>query len=393
MPSREQMATVIEHIKDVIGKRYYHEIYLEQDGHPEFDVVSPSAEIDDSETFDTLPTRAKIEPLNRDVDWEGFTEAQKDGVIRRVLDGQEAEFWMDGIAPDAPTEERPAESMPHGEFSREERDHPSPGQIANSQDVPEPPRSGPEPPRPSLPDFRADVFDALMTRLEAFGDLVADVQKSIAYISEATHQHGPAEAANPEPLTSPGEPAESVEYRSPPESIALARELMRDIRTALTKDANGNFPPEFARMDWDGLNMWTIETAWQDMDMWERYDVVVHALDEGIWSLERGDRHKLALEFIHQDARQAMPGSRADAFDALTTRLEAFGKEQAAFAERFGEFVGDAYAAIARLAEARASAGRDGNSAPERPPSPGEIAEDRGGPEPPGPERGRERGR
>jgi hypothetical protein len=61
-----------------------------------------------------------------------------------------------------------------------------------------------------MPDFRADVFDALMTRLEAFGDhsarlarteeqkalaesfgaLVAEVDTAIRYTAEATAQHG-----------------------------------------------------------------------------------------------------------------------------------------------------------------------------------------------------------
>jgi hypothetical protein len=67
------------------------------------------------------------------------------------------------------------------------------------------------------PDFRADVFDALMTRLEAFGDhsarlartqeqkalaksfgaLVAEVDATIRYTAEATAQHGhPLATAN-----------------------------------------------------------------------------------------------------------------------------------------------------------------------------------------------------
>jgi hypothetical protein len=61
-----------------------------------------------------------------------------------------------------------------------------------------------------MPDFRADVFDALMTRLEAFGDysarlastkeqkalaesfggLVAEVYTAIRFIAEVTDQHG-----------------------------------------------------------------------------------------------------------------------------------------------------------------------------------------------------------
>jgi hypothetical protein len=35
--------------------------------------------------------------LREDVDWSGFTEADEDNVINRVIDAQEPEFWMDGV--------------------------------------------------------------------------------------------------------------------------------------------------------------------------------------------------------------------------------------------------------------------------------------------------------
>jgi hypothetical protein len=121
-------------------------------------------------------------------------------------------------------------------------------------------------------------------------------------------------------------------------------------------------------MDWDGLNMQPHDTAWQDMDLGQRYDLLRHVLDESIWSLERGDSQKLAIDFVREDARQAMPGFRADAFDALTTKLEAFADEfarlartdgQTALAETFQTFVGEAHWTIARLAEVRPSPGLD----------------------------------
>jgi hypothetical protein len=168
------------------------------------------------------------------------------------------------------------------------------------------------------------------------------------------------------------------QYQTPTESIELVREIMRDIKTALTRNADGNFPAQYAAMDWDGMNMQPPETAWQDMDVWQRYDLIVHALYESIWSLERSDRRNLAVEFVKEDARQAMPGFRADAFDTLTTRLEAFGKEQTALAERFGEFISDAYAVIARLAEVRPSEERAAEGAP----SPADLVERPGPPSP-----------
>ena len=78
------------------------------------------------------------------------------------------------------------------------------------------------------PDFRADVFDALMSRLEAFGDelarqartkqqkllaeafgeLVGEAHRDIAYIAEASRLYGP-------PGDGPGEPAAATRVFSP----------------------------------------------------------------------------------------------------------------------------------------------------------------------------------
>jgi hypothetical protein len=201
-------------------------------------------------------------------------------------------------------------------------------------------------------------------------------------------------------------------YDSPPESIELARKLMGQIKEALTTDADGKFPAKYADMDWEGMNMHPEDTAWQHMDMGQRYDLLLHALDESIWSLEQSakwdemrDSQKLAIDFVKEDVRQATPGLRADAFDAVMTRLKVFAdeftriartNEQTSLAENFGKFVGDeGHIAIAWLAEARRDAALEvGRTAEQHVPSPGELAEeDRGGPEPPGngPERGRGR--
>ena len=225
----------------------------------------------------------------------------------------------------------------------------------------------------------------------------------------------------------------TVQYQSPPESIELARETMRNIRDALTKDADGRFTAKYAEMGWDGIDMMQPETAWQDMDMGQRYDLLLDVLDEWIGSLEWSavsgeprDSQKLAIEFVKGDARQAMPGFRAEAFDTLTAQLEEFSDEftrlarttaQTALAEKFTEFVGEAHWVIARLAEARPSANRSvmhedgacapldqtadggnshersGEKQPKRLPSPGELAEGNGGPEPSGPGRGHDNGR
>jgi hypothetical protein len=90
----------------------------------------------------------------------------------------------------------------------------------------------------------------------------------------------------------------------------------------------------------------------------------------------------LHAEWRRDGALRSMPDVRADAFEALMTRLEAFGdefarlartEEQKALAGQFGAFVGEANATIADLAGPHAAG-------PGRLPSPGEIAAGRDGP-------------
>lgn len=47
--------------------------------------------------WDDLSESQKPDALKVAIDWTGFTESQRDGVISRVLEGDEPEFWMDGI--------------------------------------------------------------------------------------------------------------------------------------------------------------------------------------------------------------------------------------------------------------------------------------------------------
>ena len=156
---------------------------------------------------------------------------------------------------------------------------------------------------------------------------------------------------------------------------------MREIKEALTKDADGKFPAKYADMDWDGMNMQPHKIAWQDMDMGQRYDLLLHVLNESIWSLEPSakwdepsDSQKLALEFVKDEERQAIPDFRSDAVGTLMTRLESFG--------------------IAWIAEATPWASRDQSPpAGQHLPSPGELAEDRGGSESPDPDCGHDNGR
>lgn len=128
-------------------------------------------------------------------------------------------------------------------------------------------------------------------------------------------------------------------YRSPPETVELARTTMRHIREALTRDAAGRFPPAYAEVDWQGMNLPPPDTAWQDMDMGDRYDLLRHALDESIWGLEhpgrRGDAtsdsRQLAAEFVREEQRALNAELR---HDETLRRLEGRGVKYEDAAER-----------------------------------------------------------
>jgi hypothetical protein len=104
-----------------------------------------------------------------------------------------------------------------------------------------------------------------------------------------------------------------MEYASPPETIARARRLMDDIRAALTRGLDGEFPIEPYDW-WDCTNIKYPEKAWQDMDAGERRDLLRHALDEEIRGLVRparpgelSDSEKLAKEFVKAEAGPLAP--------------------------------------------------------------------------------------
>lgn len=110
-----------------------------------------------------------------------------------------------------------------------------------------------------------------------------------------------------------------AQYQSLPESIDLARQTMRNVKAALTRGADGEFP---AGNDdwWYSLNMQPPETAWKDMDQGQRYDLLLHVLDESVWSLDSSgrwdeprDSQKLALEFVEAEQRQPWPSEIAEA--------------------------------------------------------------------------------
>lgn len=96
MPTPQEIETVSQRIEWLQSMSY-----LIEDGKlasgPVSDAVAP--------WWDSLSREQQDTVLREDVNWTGFTEAQENSVIERVLDGQEPEFWMDGIAPHAATAE------------------------------------------------------------------------------------------------------------------------------------------------------------------------------------------------------------------------------------------------------------------------------------------------
>jgi hypothetical protein len=100
MPTHEQINRAIHDIEALIaglevvsvsGERVIPTL-LEQEG--------------DFHFWGDLTENQRRDALNLAVDWSGFAEAQKADVTRRVLDGEEADFWMDGIAADAASPQR-----------------------------------------------------------------------------------------------------------------------------------------------------------------------------------------------------------------------------------------------------------------------------------------------
>jgi hypothetical protein len=140
-----------------------------------------------SDDWRRLPEAEKLSRLAEQVDWRDIDAADK----RRLLE-REVDFAQ---VPEEARRQALGEGLPTAEAADRLS---SPSSIADGS-------------ASKAADYRADVFDALMTRLEAFGDeftrqahteeqkaraaafgdLVADTYSSIAYIADAGRQHGP----------------------------------------------------------------------------------------------------------------------------------------------------------------------------------------------------------
>jgi hypothetical protein len=89
MPTREQMEAVVRDIEIWQGGLNVLPI---EDKHG-----VPAAEGRKLLFWAEMTEHYRRHALASEIDWEGFTESEKDNVIRRVLDGQPAESSMDGI--------------------------------------------------------------------------------------------------------------------------------------------------------------------------------------------------------------------------------------------------------------------------------------------------------
>ena len=105
MPTKEQITTATEHIKDVVGRNY-----IEGDGDMCSCVFQPEGggsvgvtifqgvPVGTPEPFADLPSWGKAELLVTYVGWQGFSDSERSLVFQRVLYGKNPDTWMDGIA-------------------------------------------------------------------------------------------------------------------------------------------------------------------------------------------------------------------------------------------------------------------------------------------------------
>ncbi len=104
MPTKEQMETVVVHVKDVVSRNYIEGdgdmcscVYQPEGGGRVGITVFQGVPVGTPEPFADLPSWGKVELLVTYVGWKGFSDAQKSDVIDRVIDGKSHDLWMGGI--------------------------------------------------------------------------------------------------------------------------------------------------------------------------------------------------------------------------------------------------------------------------------------------------------
>jgi hypothetical protein len=89
MPTKEQMDRVTSEIEILTGGL---EVVRVEEKH-----ALPASDGRTVLFWDDLVGEHRRDALATAINWQGFSEAQKDSVIQRVIDGEEPNFWMDGI--------------------------------------------------------------------------------------------------------------------------------------------------------------------------------------------------------------------------------------------------------------------------------------------------------
>jgi hypothetical protein len=91
MPTKEEMASVIKHIRDVISSDYV--VLRGTEGRPlGWSLLDPPEKL-----FPMLEAADQVAVLRKYVDWQGFTEPERDAVINCILSDESPDFWMDGV--------------------------------------------------------------------------------------------------------------------------------------------------------------------------------------------------------------------------------------------------------------------------------------------------------
>jgi hypothetical protein len=87
MPTNEQMQSVIDQIK-----RYESSSFIKEGAFYRESSDGPLR-------WNDIPETERLVFLDGNVNWEGFSREQEFEVVSRVADGEDPEFWMDGIQP------------------------------------------------------------------------------------------------------------------------------------------------------------------------------------------------------------------------------------------------------------------------------------------------------
>ncbi len=95
MPTKKQMDAAVHQLR-CLDDRIVAEVI--EGRHPE---IADRVNTDTSGDWANILGRFIEQELLKRVDWQGFTEGQRTDVVRRVVDCESRDRWMDGIEPTA----------------------------------------------------------------------------------------------------------------------------------------------------------------------------------------------------------------------------------------------------------------------------------------------------